>query len=180
MTIEEIFSKMATHMVEGLMIHDQLSQVFCYLGLYGYEKIHLHQYEDESKSYKDIARYYILRIGRPVVLCRIDDPGILSQSWLSSSSWDVRPSTKKQAVNDCFSRWVKWETDTRCLYQGLYAEALSIGEVSNAAKILDYAREVDEELVKAKDILQRLTSIDFDLVAMYDDQASVYDQFLSA
>lgn len=171
---------MAAHMVEGLMIHDQLSQAFCYLRLYGYEKIHLHQYEDESRDYKDIARYYILRKGRPVSIGRVNDPGILNQSWFSTLSQDVRPSTKKQIVEDCFKRWVSWEEDTKCLYQKLYSEALSIGEVSDAAKILDHAIEVDEELVKARDVLFRLESVDFDLVVINDEQTSVYDLFLSA
>lgn len=171
--------KMASHMVKGLMIHDQISQVFCYLGLYGYEKIHLHQYEDESKSYKDIARYYILRKGRPVTIGRIEDPGIISQSWFSSLRSELRPSTRKQIISDCFERWVKWEEDTKCLYQELYTEALKSGEVSDAAEILTYVVDVDKELVKAKDILLRLSSIDYDLVAILDEQTSVYDHYLS-
>lgn len=179
MTIEDIFSKMATHMVEGLMIHDQLSQVFCYLNLYGYEKIHLHQYKDESDSYKDIARYYILNQDCPVRLGRVNDPGILNQSWFATKRSDVRPSSLKQIVGDCFKRWVDWESDTKALYQTLYTEAMSIGEVSAAAKILDYVVEVSEELIKAKDILLRLESTDFDLVAIYDEQTSVYDLFLN-
>lgn len=175
-----MLSKMASHMVEGLMIHDQISQAFCYLGLYGYEKIHLHQYEEESKSYKNISRYYILRKGRPVTIGRIEDPGIINQSWFSSHRLVVKPSTRKQIISDCFERWVKWEEDTKCLYQKLYVDVLDAGEVSDAAEILTYVVDVDKELVKAQDILARLSSIDFDLVAIMDEQASVYDRFLNA
>ena len=179
MTIDEIFSKMATHMVEGLMIHDQLSQAFCYLGLYGYEKIHLHQYEDESQAYKDIARYYILNKCKTVEVGKVDDPGILKRQWFESYSYDIRPSTRKQIVDECFKLWVDWEHDTKQLYQDLYVKALAIGEVSDAAKIQDYVVEVGEEWVKAKDIWQKLRSVDFDLVAINDEQASVYDLFVN-
>lgn len=179
MTIEGIFEKMAAHMVAGLMIHDQFSQMFCYLNLYGYEQIHLHQYEDESKAYKDIARYYILNYGSPLCLGEIENPDLLDQSWLRTKREDIRSSTKKQAVEECFSKWVDWERDTKALYQKLYVEALNLGEVSAAAKINEYVAEVSKELVKAKDILLRLCSIGFDLVAIYDEQTSVYDLFLS-
>jgi hypothetical protein len=36
MTVEEIFNKTATHMVNGLMYHDELAEAFAFLGLYGY------------------------------------------------------------------------------------------------------------------------------------------------
>lgn len=155
-------------MVEGLMIHDQISDVFCYLGFDGYEKIHLHQYNDESKNYKDVSRYYILRKDRLINLGRIDDPGITASMMTG----------KRQMVRECFKRWVSWEEDTKMLYSKLYTEAMNLCEISDAAKILEYVVDVDKELTKAKQMLDKLETIDFDLVAMYDEQTSVYDQFL--
>jgi hypothetical protein len=35
MTVEEIFNQMARHMVEGLMMHSQLTEYYNFLGLEG-------------------------------------------------------------------------------------------------------------------------------------------------
>jgi len=40
MTIEEIFNKIASHMVEGIMIHDEMANAYDFLGLFGFAKLH--------------------------------------------------------------------------------------------------------------------------------------------
>lgn len=39
MTVDEIFSQIAGHMVEGLMTHAQLADYYNFLGLRGYENV---------------------------------------------------------------------------------------------------------------------------------------------
>jgi hypothetical protein len=36
MVIEEIFNKIASHMIEGIMYHDEMTQMYYFLCLYGY------------------------------------------------------------------------------------------------------------------------------------------------
>jgi len=36
MTVEEIFNKIASHMLEGLKYHDEMAKLYDFLGLYGY------------------------------------------------------------------------------------------------------------------------------------------------
>ena len=48
MTVEEIFNKIASHMVEGIMYHDEFAKAYDFLGLYGYAKYHdFHHFEEE-------------------------------------------------------------------------------------------------------------------------------------
>ena len=58
MTVEEIFSKLGTHMREGIMYHDDFAQVFNFLCLRGYAAQQEHQFIEESNSYKYLLRYY--------------------------------------------------------------------------------------------------------------------------
>ena len=178
MTIEDIFSEIATHMVKGLMIHDQLAQMFCFLGLPGYQKIQSEQYIDESTNYTQITHYYIATYDRVLKTGRVDNPDLLS-SITDLSKDQLRSTTRKQLIESGFTSWVKWEKDTKDLYQRLYSELIACGEVSSAAKLLDYIKDVDSELAKAKDILHRLRAVEFDLVAIADEQSSVYEQFTS-
>lgn len=58
MTLEEIFSEISAHMLEGLMVHDQMSRYYCFLGLEKYARYHQKQYIAESKNYSELNSYY--------------------------------------------------------------------------------------------------------------------------
>ena len=44
MTIEEIFSELAAHAIEGMMVHDQMMSYYCFLNLKTYAKCHEDHY----------------------------------------------------------------------------------------------------------------------------------------
>jgi hypothetical protein len=47
MTIEEIFNKLATHMYEGVLIHQEMAKAYDFLGLWGLSKCHIyHMFEE--------------------------------------------------------------------------------------------------------------------------------------
>ena len=60
MTCEEIFSKITNHMVKGLMVHEQLSNYYEFLGLPCYSKCHDEHFMKESKMYRKMYHYYIV------------------------------------------------------------------------------------------------------------------------
>lgn len=161
------------------MIHDQLNQIFCYLGLDGYSDIHAEQYEDESRNYRTLSKYYISKYGRFLPLAKVGNPELISDSWLKMPAKDIRSTTRQQIIESCFSKWITWEEDTLGLYHKLYSELIGLGEVSSAAKLLDYIVDVDKELISARKIAEKLQTIDYDMVAIYDEQSSVYKDFLA-
>ena len=157
-------------MVEGLMIHDQLSQIFCYLGLYGYERLHVKQYEEESASYREIMREYILSYDNILPACKVTNPDVIPSVIVNQARCELRGSTRKQLIEECFCKWIEWESDTKNLYQKLYFELMEAKDVSSAAKLSDRIQDVSDELIRAKDILLWLRSVDFDPIAISDTQ----------
>ena len=59
MIIDDIFSKIAAHMIKGLMVHEQLSNYYDFLGLRSYSNDHEEHYILESKSFRNLNRYYM-------------------------------------------------------------------------------------------------------------------------
>ena len=57
MTVDEIFNKIAQHMVEGLMVHTQMSDYFNFLSLDGYHKCHEYHFLEESRNFRKISNY---------------------------------------------------------------------------------------------------------------------------
>ena len=51
MTVEEIFSRMKAHALEGMVFHDEMARYFDFLNLCGYRECHKCHYEDETEGY---------------------------------------------------------------------------------------------------------------------------------
>ena len=62
MTIENIFNKLANHMIEGIMYHDEMAEAYNFLGLHGYAKCHDYHHFTEEKYYHELCYRYILII----------------------------------------------------------------------------------------------------------------------
>jgi len=56
MTVEEIFNKLASHMVEGIMYHDDMAKAYDFLGLSGFARCHDYHHICELKN---IVSYHI-------------------------------------------------------------------------------------------------------------------------
>ena len=54
MDIDGIFAKIASHMIKGMMIHNELTNYYTFLGLDGYRKFQRKRFIEESKSFLDL------------------------------------------------------------------------------------------------------------------------------
>ena len=68
MTVEEIYADVAAHMIEGLMIHEQLANYYDFLGLGGYKRCHEYHYIEESVKYRGLYRYFINQKNDSIIL----------------------------------------------------------------------------------------------------------------
>lgn len=59
MTVEEIFSKISAHMIEGMMFHEQMCNYYDFLGLHGYKRCHEYHYLCETIEHRKLERFYI-------------------------------------------------------------------------------------------------------------------------
>lgn len=163
MTVEEIFNKLAAHMVEGIMIHDELAQGYDFLGLYGFALCHDHHHIEETLGYTCLCHYYSCHYHKLIELGSIPQPNIIPDNWHKYTTIAVDPNTKREAVKTMLNKWVEWERDTKALYQNMYKELCDIGEVAAAMHIQKYICDVDKELVHAEKKLIRLETTNYDL-----------------
>lgn len=173
MTVEEIFSQLAAHMVEGLMIHSQMADYFGFLGLKGYQECHKYHYFEENANYRAINKYYINHYNKIIPETRIENPSIIPESWYKYTRQDVNSTTRKNAIQNGFDKWVSWEHETKTFYEHMYQELLSIGEVCAAHQIGKCIDDVDNELAYAKQKSLELESIDYDINVIMEEQKSV-------
>ena len=150
LTVEEIFSKILAHMIKGVMIHDQMSIAYGFLGLCGYQKLHEHQYYEESKSYKCIQNYFLDHYQKLIPEIAIEKPNIIPVNWYKHITLDVDTSTKRNAIKELMKQWIDWEKDTIKLLETSYKELYDIDEICAAMEIKKLLLDVEEELKYAQ------------------------------
>ena len=179
MTCEEIFSKLAEHMIKGMMVHEQLANYYDFLGLPGYRDCHEYHFLHETCMYRKLCRYYVNHYNKLIPEVEFEDVSEIPETWYKYERKDVDSATKKNAVKNALTKWVEWETETKTLYSQMYQEMLNNGSVASAEFLLEYVNDVDCELKKANMYWLNKEAIGYDLGTMISEQKSKKQKYES-
>ena len=177
MTIEEIFNKIATHMIQGIMYHDELAKAYDFLGFFGYAKCQDYHHLEEELNYRKLSHYYAKHYFKLLQVENIPKPNIIPQNWFKYTTQDVDTNTKKTAIKDLMFKWTEWEKSTKELYQTSRQELLLLNEVAAALYIDDLICDVDKELRHAQKKLIKLETIGYDLITIMSEQEELYNKY---
>lgn len=177
MTTEEIYKTISSHMLKGVMIHEQLSMYYYFLGLYGYSKCHEYHFLQENKGYKEFNNYVMLHYNKLIQEEKIDNPYVIPQSWFNYERKDVDNATKKKACKEGINKWIEWEEETKQLYQYVYPELINNGDVAFAIELSEYIKDVSEEIAEAYQQFLAMRSVDYDLQYIFDKQDEIQQKY---
>lgn len=177
MTVEEIFSQVAQHMVLGLMIHSQLCDYYNFLGLKGYSKCHEYHYFEENNNYKKICDYFISHYNKLILDRSFENPNVIPNSWFNYSRNDVSIEIRKTATKNGFDKWIKWEQDTKKFYERYYKELIALNEEAAAFELKKYIIDVDYELAEAEQQNLLLLAIDYNMSDIAMEQNDLYQKY---
>lgn len=177
MTVEEIYSTLAQHMIKGIMMHEQLSNYYDFIGLEGYKRCHEYHYLEETCTYREICRYFINHHNKLIPYANVESPKVIPDSWYRYSRQDVDNSTKRTAVKNGMTMWVDWEKETKKLYEKMYKELMNIDEVASALKIKELICDVDCELKKAERYQLNKKAIDYNLSSIISEQEKTHKKY---
>lgn len=173
----DIYDNIGKTMVKGLMIHDQLSQYFAFLGFYGYSKFHEHQYMEESKRYQEFCMDYTKKYGKLIHMDKINNPDVIPVSWYNYATDDVDTQTKVKSIKAGFQAWINWEAEVIDILKVEYGKAFENDELYTANVIMDILVDVTNELERAKEKLRDLEFTGFDMVYITDCQKTLIDKY---
>ena len=177
MTIEEIFRSISSHMTKGVMIHEQMADYYDFLNLHGYKRCHEYHGKCEMKNLRHLHRYFINHFNRLIKEDPIENPDSIPSSWYRYTRQEVDTNTKRSAVKSGIEKWVSWEKETKDLYEKMYQEAMSIGEVAAAKKIGCFICDVDKELKWAERTHLDLMTVDYDMGYILSKQQYLHDKY---
>lgn len=177
MTIEEVFTQLAKHMLEGMKLHCEFSKGYDFLGFYGFSKCHEYHYLAETKGYECLLHYYSCRYHKLLELKDIPEPNIIPDTWYKYTTMAVDTGTKRSATKSMMEKWVEWEKDTKQFYQKMYKELYENDEIAAANEVKSYIYDVDEELCYAEKKLIELETLGYDALSLIEWQQPMYKKF---
>ena len=177
MTVEEVFSQLSAHMIEGVMTHAQLSDYYNFLGLKGYSECHNYHFYCENKSYRAISDYYVKHYQKLIPETQIPNPKLVPQSWVHYTRQSATDEIRKTATKTGFDKWIEWERDTKNMYEEFYKELVNIGDIASACFVKDLIIDVSEELSDAQQLQIELEAIDYDMTVIIEKQDMLYKKF---
>ena len=177
MTVEEIYSKIACHMVKGMMIHSRLADYYHFLNLPGYACCHDYHFLEESKSYRKLSKWYMKNHNKLIEEKEIEIPTVIPDNWYNHTKQDIDAITVKNGVKAGLEMWVDWETETKKLYEDMYVELLDISEISDTIMVKELISDVTCELAKAEKYKLNKEFIDYDMSTIISEQSHKKEKY---
>jgi hypothetical protein len=175
--VNEIFTDISAHMIEGLMLHNDLADYFDFLGLMGFKRIHEYQYLSESAEMRGVHRYYINHFNKLLKTKEIEKTDYIQKSMYDYTRFDISISAKENAVKDCMEIWRDWERKSKSFYEECYYELCEMKEIAAACKVKKLVCDVDEELKRAVRLHIKLYGMKFDLTSMMILQDDIHEKY---
>lgn len=177
MTVEEIFNQTVEHMLQGIMIHDELANYYDFLGLQGYKKCHEYHGMIETHSYRHIMHYYISRYNKFLPEPKVNPAGIIPSSWNGYTRQEVDSKTKQSAVKAGLEKWMNWEKSTKKFFEKMYKELMNIDEVAAAFEFQKLICDVDCELKKVEQYHLHKQAIGYDISSIVAEQKKKHKRY---
>ncbi len=177
MSCEDIYKAIRDRQVSALMFHSQMADLFDFLGLMGFKRMHEYQYFAESAEHRGLCRYYINHHNKLLVGGHPQGPKVIPSEWGQYTRFDVTPQVRKQAVERSFNEYQEWESETKELYSQYSIALMNLGCVADSNKVCELVTDVDQELKTLNRLLLKLKAIAFDAVGVMDMQEELHEHY---
>lgn len=177
MTVSEIFEKISTRQIEGMMLHNDMANYYDFLGLKGYKRMHEYHYLCESIGSRKTNRYFINNYDMMIKPVPVNSESHIPMIWFDYSRIDVEPDSKREAVKSSVDKWINWKHETMRHYEQLFAELMTINEVEASFYVHKLAKDARKELKYAKRLRICLKSVGYDLDAIIESQNELHEYF---
>lgn len=177
MEVEEIFSNIVAHQIEGIMFHDQMANYYRFLGLKGFAREQEHHFIEETATYQKISRYYVRHYNKLLPQKETANPQAIPSSWFNYKRQDVDTSTRRNAVDEGYTQWIKWEIDTKALYEASARSLYEAGAIASAIVVEKLVSDVERELKNAEEEKLDLEAMSYDLPGIIEMQKEYYERY---
>lgn len=158
----EVYCVVNTRQIKALMFHDEMADLFDFLGLRGFKRMHEYQYLMESAEHRALKRYYLNHHGTLLPDEELEPVDVIPDDWYQYTRMDVTPQVRKQAVQKAMEQYREWECGTKALYEKCCAYLIAWQKMADYNKINNLLEDVDSELKYLERLCIELKAVDYD------------------
>lgn len=168
MSIEEIFTKLISHMKEGVCFHEEFARAYDFLGLWGFSKCQIYHEQEELQEYHRLYHYYATHYFKLIQIQDASKKEIIPTSWYKYVTQNVDINTKRNAIKELITKWIDWEQSTKKLYQEMWQKLTEINELDAARKVDQLIHSVSSELHDIEKLKIKLETINYELITILE------------
>lgn len=177
MSCYEIFADINSRQITALMFHTEMADMFDFLGLMGFKRMHEYQYFSESAEHRGIKRYYINHHNKLLRGKHLPRVEVIPDSWYKYSRFDVTPQIRKQYVEEGLKKYQAWEKETKEMYENYAAELMRRGNVADFNKVKSLVCDVDMEVKCVDRLIIELESVGYNDVYIASIQEEMHEKY---
>lgn len=176
-SIKELYGTVNKRQITALMFHDEMADLFDFLGLKGFKRMHEFQYLSESVGHRLLKRYYLNHHGMLLPDDGVTPVDVIPDDWYKYTRMDVTPAVRKQAVQKAMEQYKQWETDTKALYETCASYLLAWRNIADYEELCCYIKDVDEELKCLERLYIELQAVEYDMTYIETLQEEYHDRY---
>lgn len=177
MAVEEVFSKIAAHLIKGMMAHEQFANMYQFLGLDGYSCCHDYHFLAETIEYRKLLKFYINKYNKLIPESRVQDPNLIPDDWYKHARFDIDASSKRTYIKNLLTKWHEWETETYKFYHDMKKELEEAYEYAAANYVKCLMCNVEEEILDIEQKMLKLNSVEYSMIFIVERQKHLQEKY---
>lgn len=174
---KDIYAAIAARQTEALMFHDDMADLFDFLGLRGFKRMHEYQFFSESAERRTLKRYYLNHHGELIPELELKKVEVIPSEWHKYTRTDVTPTVRKQAVQRAMEMYYDWEDETKELYEKCACYLSNWGRFADFNKVNSLIEDVDMELKYLERLCIELSAVDYSAEYICVMQDSYHEKY---
>lgn len=175
--LSEVYSAINARQITALMFHDEMADLFDFLGLKGFKRMHEYQFLSESIEHRKLKRYYLNHHNKLLEDTELVPVAVLPDDWVKYTRMDVTASIRKQAVQKAMEDYHTWESGTKALYEKCATMLMNWGHIADFSQICCLIEDVDHELKCLERLHIELKSVDYSMEYIMDMQDCYHKKY---
>lgn len=174
---KDVYALINNRQTVALMFHDEMADLFDFLGLRGFKRMHEYQYLSESVEHRKTKRYYLNHHGMLLPDEEIHSIDVIPDDWYRYDRMDVTPPVLRQSVQRAMEQYKEWETGTKSLYETCAHHLLTWGNTADFNEVSCLVDDVDHELKCLERLCLELKAVDYSIDYIEMVQDSYHDKY---
>lgn len=171
----ELYAILNSHMLEGVMFHNDMSDYFNFLGLHGFKRIHEYQFYEENLNRRIMCRKVLDIHNTLIPNEKVEIKEYIPKDWYKYTRMDIDDTIIPKFVREGWKKYKEWEEETKELYCNVARAFYDKNMLIDFNIVMNLLEDVQEELKKIYRMCGKLNDTAYDPVYIMEMQEELHE-----